>query len=84
MNSLSISFDPELKQKFSLPPSQISEVKWQEILEEEYISYIIGSIREEIIRSAADAICKGYLQRAVYSFVSNCVREAWMRAFQVN
>ncbi|XP_018317909.1 uncharacterized protein [Mycetomoellerius zeteki] len=39
-------------------------------------------IREEIVRSAADAICEDYFRKAVYGFVVNCSYEAWMRAFQ--
>lgn len=70
--------------EFSPPPSRIPSMKWQEIIEDECVSHIIGSIREEIIRSAEDAIREGYLRRKVYGFVVNCAHEAWMRAFQVN
>ncbi|XP_050460026.1 uncharacterized protein LOC126855950 [Cataglyphis hispanica] len=68
--------------EFSPPPSRIPWMKWQEIIEDECVSHIIGSIREEIIRSAEDAIYEGYLRRKVYGFVVNCAHEAWMRAFQ--
>lgn len=83
MNSLAVSYVSEIAGEFSPPPSRIPMAKWQEILEDEHASHIVGSIREEIIRSAADAICEGYFRRAVYGFVVNCAYEAWMRAFQV-
>lgn len=72
-----------LTREFLPAPSRIPEKKWQEILENEHIDHIIGSIREEIVQSAADAIYEGYLRNAVYGFVTDCAYEAWMRAFQV-
>jgi len=65
------------------PPYRIPVEKWQEILEEEYDRHIIGSIREEIIQSAVNILYEGYLQRTVYGFVINRVREDWIRIFQV-
>ncbi|CAL1684680.1 unnamed protein product [Lasius platythorax] len=82
VNSLPVSRVSGIAREFSPPPSRIPRAKWQEILEDERVSHIVGSIREEIIRSAEDAIREGYLRRAVYGFVVNCAHEAWMRAFQ--
>lgn len=70
-------------EEFSPPPSRIPMAKWQEILENEQASHVAGFIREEIVRSAADAICEGHLRRAVYGFVVDCAYEAWTRAFRV-
>lgn len=81
-NSLSVSHVSRIPREFSPPPSRIPRVKWQEILEDEHVSHIVGSIREEIIRSAEDAIYEGYLRKTVYAFVVNCAHEAWMHAFQ--
>lgn len=79
-NSLRTS---EIAEEFLPPPSRIPIAKWQEIMEDEHVSHIVGFIREEIVRSAADAICEDYFRKAVYGFVVNCSYEAWMRAFQV-
>lgn len=65
------------------PPSRIPLEKWQEILEEERDSHVIGWIREEIVRSAVDAIYDGHLRKAVYGFIVNRVRDDWTRMFQV-
>lgn len=81
--SLHVSRVSEVAEEFSPPPSQIPMAKWQEILENEHASHVVGFIREEIVRSAADAICEGYLRKAVYGFVVNCAYEAWMHAFRV-
>lgn len=79
-NSLRV---PEVAEEFSPPPSRIPMAKWQEILGQEQASHVAGFIREEIVRSAADAICEGHLRRAAYGFVVDCAYEAWMRAFRV-
>lgn len=81
MNSLSVSHGTEVE--FLLPPSRIVGTKWQEILDEDNISHIIGSIRNEIVRSAEDMIYEGYLQGMVYSFIIRCACKAWTSAFQV-
>ena len=70
-------------EEFLPPPSRIPISKWQEIIEDEHVSHVVGFIREEIVRSAADAIYENYFRKAVYGFVVNCAYEAWMRAFQV-
>ncbi|XP_011708158.1 PREDICTED: uncharacterized protein LOC105462925 [Wasmannia auropunctata] len=72
----------EIAGEFLPPPSRIPIAKWQKILEDEHASHVVGFIREEIVRSAADAICENYFRKAVYGFVVNCAYEAWMRAFQ--
>jgi DNA topoisomerase VI subunit B len=74
---------PENADESLPPPSRIPLEKWQEILEEEYDRHVIGSIREEIVQSAVDTLYNSYLQRTVYGFVINRVREDWMRIFQV-
>ncbi|KAM0733000.1 hypothetical protein ACS0PU_012549 [Formica fusca] len=82
-NSLSVSHvSAGSPGEFLPPPSRIPRMKWQEIIEEERISHIVGSIREEIVRSAEEAIREGYLRRRIYGFVVNCAHEAWMRVFQ--
>ncbi|XP_018340978.1 PREDICTED: uncharacterized protein LOC108747755 [Trachymyrmex septentrionalis] len=81
-NSLPILRTSEIPEEFLPPPSRIPIAKWQEIMEDEHVSHIVGFIREEIVRSAADAICEDYLRKAVYGFVVNCAYEAWMGAFQ--
>ncbi|XP_018370709.1 PREDICTED: uncharacterized protein LOC108766123 [Trachymyrmex cornetzi] len=81
-NSLPILRTSEIPEEFLPPPSRIPIAKWQEIMEDEHVSHIVGFIREEIVRSAADAICEDYFRKAVYGFVVNCAYEAWMRAFQ--
>lgn len=73
-----------ISREFSPPPSRIPRAKWQDILKDEHISHIVGSIREEIIQSTENAIHEGYLRKTMYGFVVNCAYEAWMRAFQVN
>jgi len=65
------------------PPYRIPLEKWQEILEEEYNSYAICSVCEEIVESAVDILYEDYLRRTVYSFVINYVRENWIRMFEV-
>lgn len=84
INSLPASRVSRIAGEFSPPPSRIPRTKWQEILEDECVSHIVGFIREEIVRLAENAIREGYLRRAVYGFVVDCAYEAWMRAFQVS
>lgn len=68
----------EVAEEFSPSPSRIPMAKWQEIIEDEQANHVADFIREEIVRSAADAICETHLWRAAYGFVVNCVYEAWM------
>lgn len=79
----SVSLVPEIAREFLPSPSRIPIMKWQEILEAENKSYIIASICEEIVQSAADTFCEGYFRRTAYSFIIGCTYEAWMRAFRV-
>ena len=69
---------------FSGPtPSKISDKKWQKIIEEEDVDYLINSIRAEIVQSAIDEIYKRYLERTSYAFVARCAYLAWVQCFEV-
>lgn len=82
-NSSFMYNDFEIADESLHSPSRIPLEKWQEILEEERDSHVIGSIREEIVQSAVDAIYEGYLRKVVYGFVISRQYENWIDALQV-